>query len=87
MPDTSSLPSPISDHRTRGSEEVSSPVRERDRDRDREQDRDRGKKTKIFRLLHSAEEFGISIDAYKVKLSGLKCSTRLVRIYCLTLLV
>ncbi len=76
MPDTSSLPSPISDHRTRGSEEVSSPVRERDRDRDRdrEQDRDRGKKTKKFRLLHSAEEFGISIDAYKVILSWVKCS-------------
>jgi hypothetical protein len=28
---------------------------------------DRTRKTKHFRLLHSGEEFGISIDAYKVR--------------------
>ncbi len=51
---TTSLPSPISEHRSRNVETTSS-------------NPDHAKKLKKFRLLHSGEEFGISIDAYKVK--------------------
>ena len=51
VPDTLSLPSPISEHRTREKDEGSNPDRS---------------KTKKFRMLHSGEEFGISIDSYKV---------------------
>ena len=54
-PDNSSLRSPISERRVREKE-----IPERD------PDPDQIRKTKHFRLLHSGEEFGISIDAYKV---------------------
>ena len=52
---TTSLPSPISEHRSRNLENSSS-------------NPDHAKKSKKFRMLHSGEEFGISIDAYKVTL-------------------